>query len=620
MEGWLQMPPEKNLLVRGGQWKSRYVVLSSGIPSRHAPSPGHRSTSSTTSSPVPNDGRKSQSPVHERPLHHTNSQSSSSARSSRLGPEVPQQSYLSIYKNKTDPEPLQRIPVRDISSCYVGDLGMKQKKPYIILPTLIIQLQSQDTLKDNRSFRRRSHENPYSSRSSQAAILFRPAPEAVEDLDKWRKEISSRLTPHTPTSSKTVEHSNAEPHSAGIASGFPDSPSKSPSMFLVNGEPNTALLSPSLRSKSSDLSSNFSEQKSSGSSGSDVLQTERKPRPDLQVSTQANRKFDHGPSGRPQSLPASAKRTPKTTQPEMPRETILDRFYSISGVQPDPSSPSASTFAQIHQALLEQQAGKPLISKVDDMSSKIPIQTQRALDFLSTGFMHPEDEPILSQKMKKTASSDGTVTLPGSNLGGRSISIPRSSLSEKQRTHSDDKIVLHRLSETGGTFNSNSLDPDIYSPRRASSTYSSRRNSLSSISGLSIETTSLSFTDSYHRQSSALSYQSPRTGRESISTFTTVTTNRNQESRASVSSVLDHYYRADYEAAAQAAEDETVKEEDEEDDDDQAEVEVEAEVDDDDEVFLDDDEIYLDEDLEIRPKRRTSRSGSRTKLKSLLDL
>lgn len=484
---------------------------------------------------------------------------------------------------------------------------MKHKKPYIILPTLIIQLSNQDTSKDNRSFRRRSHESPYSSKSTQTAILFRPAPEAVEDLDKWRREISSRLTPHTP-SPRIVELSGAEPHSAGMVSDFPDSPGKPPSMFLVNGEPNTALLSPSLRSKSSDLSSNLSEQKSSGSSNSDIHNSERKSRPDLQISTQAARKYDHGPSGRPQSLPASAKRPIKpTTHPEMPRETILDRFYSIAGVQPDPSSPSASNFAQLHQALLEQQAAKGLTKKEDDLTSKIPEQTQRALDFLSTGFIHPEDEPILSSKMKKTASSDGTMTLPGSTSGHSRL---RNEFSAKQRTYSDDKIVSYRPGEKGESYNSNNLDPDIYSPRRASSTFSSRRNSLSSISGLSIETTSLSFTDSYHRQSH-LSYQSPRlqsssSGRDSVSTFTTVS--RNQESRASVSSVLDQYYRADYDAAAAAAEGETVKEEDED------------AVEDDDEVLLDDDELFLDEELDFRPRRRTSRSGSRTKLKSLLDL
>src|SRR5690606_22057747 len=114
---------------------------------------------------------------------------------------------------------------------------------------------------------------------------------------------------------------------------------------------------------------------------------------------------------------------------------------------------------------MEQQANKSLMPQIDDMSSKIPIQTQRALDFLSTGFMHPEDEPILSQKMKKTASSDGTVTLPGTNLGGRSISIPKSNFGERQRTHSDDKIVVHRLSETGGAHSSNNLEPDRYAPR-----------------------------------------------------------------------------------------------------------------------------------------------------------
>lgn len=285
--------------------------------------------------------------------------------------------------------------IQDIVSCYIGDLGVKQRKQ-AALPTLIIHLRPDNQqVSSPRSFRRRSHENPYAARSAPTVLFFRSATDDPVSLQQWAKDIQFYLNacvaPQNDTSPLTpTQHS------------FSEVPETS-SIFFVNGEPNTALLSPSLRSKCSDLSSIPSDRRSVSSSSVSELPSPRMEdhihehhgRTGLHIATNSEefdlQQFD----SRGQQVAAG----PSDYKRSYRRETILDRYfssYSIPVPVDTPTSSSISRFEALMTEMESKQGGrKNSLTSLRELSipQTIPSPTLRALEFVSTGIYHPGDIP-----------------------------------------------------------------------------------------------------------------------------------------------------------------------------------------------------------------------------------
>lgn len=399
MEGYLQVPPERNLIGSRGAWKTRYVVFGRDT-FRAFPS----------SSPV--------RPSSAADRHSYPRGAISVANASSNVQEIQPNLFLSIYKSKSESEPVAKYPIQDITSCYVGDLGIKQKKQ-VIMPTLIIHLRPDNQqVTSPRSFRRKSHENPNATRPAPTALFFRPGTDTADSLQQWAREIQSYLyTCVPPPSSYNTTPITPTQHA------FPEISETSSSLFLVNGEPNTALLSPSLRSKCSDLSTIPSDRRSISSSSISEMPSpkvdehaqEHQGRTTFHIATNYE-EFDpqeYDGRGHTVSGTSDSKRLGR-------RETILDRYFSSYAVTSPIDTPKASSIARFEALMTEMESQNPangrknsLISLGEssirdmDIPKRIPSPTLRALEFVSTGVYYPEGGTHSSSTHQRLPFPDG---------------------------------------------------------------------------------------------------------------------------------------------------------------------------------------------------------------------
>jgi len=318
--------------------------------------------------------------------------------------------------------------VQRIASCYIGDVAANKKKS-LIMPTLVVNLRSAENPQNHfpsasssssssssRAFRRRSHDvspkDPTRREGSRTTLLFRPGADEPYCLEKWAREIQSRLTPGPPPGPPPVRTNTVD---GVLREGFQeneyDAPTPSPSsLFLINGEPNTALLSPSIRSKTSNISSLDSDDRSSvislasDSIGSPGTIDDRRPqsatselvRPSLGSRHPSSRKG----STATDTTPPIKEYWPAEAEGSAPgrRETILDRYFS-SGYACSYSEPSGdapvSSMARFEALMNELEAGhggEPIQlhlsaprAMYSDRPRRIPSPTQRALEYVSTG-------------------------------------------------------------------------------------------------------------------------------------------------------------------------------------------------------------------------------------------
>ncbi|CUS14063.1 unnamed protein product [Tuber aestivum] len=353
--------------------------------------------------------------------------------------------YLSIYKQKgrvadlrlgndqNDAEPAVRYPLSSIASCYIGDVAGRHKKKSVVLPTLVINLRAEPSLSSSRSFRRRSHDLPLKESAKREfpgkeTLLFRPGSE-TDSLERWTREIQSHLIPSSSHSNATVN--TLESAFREKFSDPDDVPGPSSSLFIVNGEPTTALLSPSLRSMASNLSSIDSEDNGSLlSSPASEMNSPKDPdrvdrRPSLHIATKLRNYVGPASPASPDMASANIYRsmhaaslnptrpTSPTTDPAPARrETILDRFFSTA-----PSSPS-TTSAPVpmnsiarFEALIKDMESGELHAPDESLSirnhpRRIPSPTQRALEYVSTGYL---DESSPSPTTPSFSSSNSTM-------------------------------------------------------------------------------------------------------------------------------------------------------------------------------------------------------------------
>lgn len=249
--------------------------------------------------------------------------------------------------------------------------------------------------------------DPTRKEGSGTTILFRPGAEEPYCLERWAREIQSRLIlGPPPVRTNTVDSILRE----GFQENEYDTPTPSPSsLFLINGEPNTALLSPSIRSKTSNLSSLDSDDRSSMISlasdtiGSPSSIDDRRPqtatsesvRPPLGSRHSSSRK---GSAATDITTPIKEYRPGEAEGPAPGRrETILDRFFSSGHASPSPKLDGdvpISSIARFEALMNELEAGRggePIVhpsaprTMSSDRPRRIPSPTQRALEYVSTG-------------------------------------------------------------------------------------------------------------------------------------------------------------------------------------------------------------------------------------------
>lgn len=407
MEGWLQVPPSErniNLIGRAG-WKQRYVRFSNNIGSKRPSLSTSSSARPTTAGSMNNGESSSKAKIGlERSLS-TNQVSALNATpaptAAAAGGESTGTWTLAVYKHKNDPEPIAQYPIERIASCYVGDVAASKKKS-LIMPTLVVNLrtstehQLQHSSSTSRAFRRRSHEAPSKDGSRKegatTTLLFRTNPDEPYVMGIWVREIRSRLIPgHSTVRPIVVDTALRE----GLQENDYDTPVSSPSsLFLINGEPSTALLSPSIRSKTSNLSSIDSDDRSSmASTSSDTIGSPRDAS-EHQRPHSATIGYPPWPRTRTGSTPAKGS-APVGSVPGR-RETILDRFFASSPAsrfEGDKPMSSMARFEALMNELEAARGGDPLLEHsstipsilTSDRPRRIPSPTQRALEYVSSG-------------------------------------------------------------------------------------------------------------------------------------------------------------------------------------------------------------------------------------------
>jgi len=231
MEGYLTIPPDRGTILGRALWKTRYVVIGSG--QRATPLNGGDRLARARDT-----GARS---LKEKPSSLT---------------DYAGGTFLSIYKNKDDAEPVQQYSLASIAECHVQLVSHRKQGP--ILPTLAVQI-SPDPAADKLRKRRSSRTAGLTSskETGPTMLWFRVGPdEQTHTLSDWSRTIQSLIQPSIP---ERQPISPISPTSPSFINPF--SPTTRVSMHArPAGSARPAHTSyssdsPSLRSRRSDISS-----------------------------------------------------------------------------------------------------------------------------------------------------------------------------------------------------------------------------------------------------------------------------------------------------------------------------------------------------------------------------
>jgi hypothetical protein len=440
-----------------------------------------------------------------------------------------------------------------MATCYIGEVTASKKKSPVI-PTLTINLHPPETpplssASSTRSFRRRSQEvnsrdGLRRDRSGTTTLLFRPEVDDKCVLERWANEIQLRLLSHPPL--RGLNKSNSVRGNFGgcwevadaayqerYQESYYETPAPSPSsLFLVNGEPNTALLSPSIRSKASSslsvVDSDDRESLVSSSATSEMvssMRTNEERCPPSVFSEQERPSFAFKASPLAQVAgsieEASLGTTVSCTPPRSPSppgnrpETILDRFFSSAA----PNHPeiefdkSMSSIARFEALMAGLESSHSITSMIPENSvsqqkpsflspgqpRRIPSPTRRALEFVCTGQRRQTPSPPQSPLPMSPTSYIGPfhVNIHGEEANGPSSpnwtvegSSPTYLITPPTSQHKwrdSDEVSLDTLHTT--VINSTGISEPLHAPlshgkRHSLADFSQMRSPLSPSIGI----------------------------------------------------------------------------------------------------------------------------------------
>ncbi|KLU92716.1 hypothetical protein, variant [Magnaporthiopsis poae ATCC 64411] len=345
MEGILAVPPDRGTIIGRALWKTRFVVI--GPQKRE-----QFGASSNGRIPTPRDS-----------------------------PGNPASTYLSIYKSRSELEPIHQYHIGSIMDCQVQMVAHRKQGP--VLQTLVVTF-APDPATDKLRKRRSSRTPGLTSNKDTPAntLWFRTGGEDGLSLHDWARAIQlhmqqplpqpqyargsipmSPVTPASPTFTNPFSSSRSRDqpdfYTRPPSSNLPSSSSRSTLQHKGSSQtqssrdrPMTFSGSPSLRSKRSDISSHASVmthmQQTTYATHYGSMHTADLPSPastigDYQgdfiegwttaqgrsstLSSPIRGRDSVGSAVSPPSTAPNA--TIESSSPPMPRETILDRAFSM---------------------------------------------------------------------------------------------------------------------------------------------------------------------------------------------------------------------------------------------------------------------------------------------------
>lgn len=166
MEGTLLIPPDRGTIIGRAVWKPRYLVIG---PQKDSYPPNSGFSQVLSAARIKD----------------------SSSRSSKPQPRAqPDAVYLSIYKTRDDWEPVQQHSMASITQCHVQMVAHRKQGP--VLPTLAIQI-SPDPTTDKLRKRRSSRTAGLTTtkESGPTTLWFRLGDDRTYKLEDWARYIQS---------------------------------------------------------------------------------------------------------------------------------------------------------------------------------------------------------------------------------------------------------------------------------------------------------------------------------------------------------------------------------------------------------------------------------------------
>ncbi|KAI9802028.1 MAG: hypothetical protein M1825_003084 [Sarcosagium campestre] len=390
MEGTLTVPPERNSFLGKSLWKTRHVVLG---PNPRSPRPAQSRHSSSN---------------RMHPALKTLKISPRNVSRDNVDQSDPEALWLSIYKQKGDREPLSSFAVSSIKTSRIEEFSYR--KAAAAQSTLNVTLEP-DNSSSNRLSRRASQcSAASSSRSRLSSLLFRNSPDSVHTIFDWQTVLEELMMEKPKTSpfdtSFSFMESSGRPSTSTTRPILPQS--QGSYISATSSQHDSAVLSPSISIRSSHTGL--------------TSPTSISPNKPLQT-------FEAHSSPLTESFPASSRHRPDSSvassSPAVPRETILDRAFKMKYI-PDPTSAGRQSIDATPDAPLNSIARfEALMRDMDAHAAPngaveaqpptshqlpVPIQAQRALDFISNG--HTAPPPPSRPRKRPTASRPTSLALP----------------------------------------------------------------------------------------------------------------------------------------------------------------------------------------------------------------
>ncbi|OBT71472.1 hypothetical protein VF21_09736 [Pseudogymnoascus sp. 05NY08] len=364
MEGYLLVPPERSAIIGRAVWKPRYVVLGTNGP-RHptAPKPSLPRSTSASKLHAARQGLKASSVFQS---------------SDDLARNDQDQLWLTVTKQKGDSEIISQNLLSSIRSCEIQSIQFR--KPGPAAPTLILTFEldaASERLRKRRSSRSGQLTSPSSTFPN--SLLFRAMPDERLNIYDWQVTIAPRIRPTTAERGDASSNDSASLFAFVNPFGSSQKSSERPTISNPIPQPEPFLHhrtstkdhrrppksislispSPSLRSRHSDLSSPASSFSPSG-----PLPIQHPPLPSPASTLNHDGDLISGWTSAQGRSSALSHYTHASTPPTAPRETILDRAFSMRYIPgaadaPPPSEEGKlSSIARFEALMRDHEARK----------------------------------------------------------------------------------------------------------------------------------------------------------------------------------------------------------------------------------------------------------------------
>ena len=353
MEGLIPGPVADVSLTR----QTRFVTLALDTAAAAAAAAAPRS-------PTPSSGRFSS------PLRQLRLTSRNCSLVDLPDPDAPDALWLSVYKQRGDPQPLARHAVSAMRSCSLENLAYR--KSNTAQPTLILHFET-DAVECNRRRLRSAHVRPALCKPRSDTLLFRSASDVPDSIIDWYDALLPLVCTALPSSHFDSKFSFSD-YASRPSTSTPRPPPQSSGSHVSTSSSKapSGVMSPALSVRSSNTGLSISHQHSPSKP------TDR----------------DASPPDPPRSVPHyDPPVSPRTVSPPPARETILDKAFQMNcvpGALPQDHAGPMNSLARFEALMTDMEANRVAEHRrsshalpEDASPSIIPWSAQRALDYIS---------------------------------------------------------------------------------------------------------------------------------------------------------------------------------------------------------------------------------------------